>query len=264
MGPVSAILLAFALGLLAVTSTLPVGGRSTVPPFGGNAPTGLPAHAATLPAPSGRLVPESVRAGAAGADLFSGPSFTKVHGIRASIAPPAEVLATLNLLNGSLSGGVALPENGSYPQAAVVDTSNGHLFVATGGGAVVVVDTATNRILDSIPTGSAVAHVAYDSANGELYATQFGLGQVSVINGTTDQIVATLPVGKQPRGITFDPVNGDLYVMNRGSNNVSVIDGHTANMAGSMRSAGGRSTPQWILRTTTCLLSTMTALRSAS
>jgi YVTN family beta-propeller protein len=144
-----------------------------------------------------------------------------------SSVPPATVVSTLNLLNGTLMNGTVVPENGSYPQDTAVDPIHDRLFVATGGGVVTVINTSTRRIVGSIATGFAVAGLAYDPANGLLYGAHYGLDSVAVINATSSRAVTNVSVGKQPKDVTYDSVNGDLYVTNSGSKNVTVIAGRT-------------------------------------
>ena len=63
----------------------------------------------------------------------------------------------------------------------------------------------------------------YDSANGDVYVTDFFSDTVSVISGTT--LIATMYVGSGPIFETYDSGNGYVYVENTGSADVSVIDG---------------------------------------
>jgi YVTN family beta-propeller protein len=223
------------LGILLLV-VLPTPGLLAVPSEPNGQPTSSVSSAHRLSNVHGLMPGKPSHPGALPVDLV--PPGTQVLPKPGSSVPPATVLSTLNLLNGTLQSGNVVPENGSYPQNSAIDTDNGNLFVATGGGAIAVIDTASERLIDSIPTGSAVADVAYDSRNGAVYATQYGVGTVTVINGSTDQVITTLKVGSKPTGVTFDPLNGRVYVVNRGSNNVSVIDGSTERVIGSIGVGG--------------------------
>ena len=140
---------------------------------------------------------------------------------------PAIVLDTVVPLNGTLVPGNFVPENATYPSDIAYDSRNGYVFVATYGGAIPVINTTTDQLVDLIATGSSLGGIAYDGSNNEVYASQYGNGSVRVIDPATDNITRTITVGAQPGGEAFDHWNGDVYVTNYDSNNVSVIDGAT-------------------------------------
>ena len=58
--------------------------------------------------------------------------------------------------------------------------------------------------------------IAFDSANGNLYVTNFSDNTVSVISGQTNTVIGNpIPVGSRVHiGIAFDSDNGNLYVAN--------------------------------------------------
>ncbi len=76
--------------------------------------------------------------------------------------------------------------------------------------------------------------VAYDSANGDVYATGTDNSSVTVIDGSTNTVVKTLPTGGSPVGVFYDPQDGDLYVSCKNSTNLTVIDGATNTLAPSL------------------------------
>src|SRR5215472_15376859 len=60
----------------------------------------------------------------------------------------------------------------------------------TGAGTVEVIDTATNTIVATIPTGPSPAGVVVNRAGTRVYITS-ELGKVSVIDTSTNTVVAT-------------------------------------------------------------------------
>jgi YVTN family beta-propeller protein len=71
--------------------------------------------------------------------------------------------------------------------------------------------------------------VAYDSAKGEVFVTNFGAGyfvgggnNVSVISDANNTVVANVTVGTNPVGVAYDSAKGELFVAISGST-VSVI-----------------------------------------
>lgn len=99
-----------------------------------------------------------------------------------------------------------------------VDTSNGHLFVATESSRVDDVSPA-GKVQGEIPVGRGPGELAYDPQNGQMYVTNTGGFGVSVINATEDQFLETIPSGPNPLGygyspfgIAYDPINESLDV----------------------------------------------------
>jgi YVTN family beta-propeller protein len=83
-------------------------------------------------------------------------------------------------------------------------------------------------VVTTIKGFSGPAGLAYDSANKDVYVTNYGNkndlgGKVSVLHSSTDTIIDTIPVGTRPQAIAYNPANNDVYVANTLSNNVSVI-----------------------------------------
>lgn len=85
----------------------------------------------------------------------------------------------------------------------------------------------TGTLTNTIPIGSAPFAVAFDPANGEIYAANAFGNSVSVIDASSNAVVATIPVGTVPQGVAYDSTNGLIYVANSGSENVSVINSAT-------------------------------------
>ncbi len=133
---------------------------------------------------------------------------------------------------------------GSGPWGVAFDSSNGYLYVADyfsdvlmGGryfSNVTIIDGATNKVLGSVLVGERPYGVAFDSSNGDVYATNSGSDNVAVIDGATYRVIGSIPVGLAPEGVTFDSASGDVYVTNTGSNNVTVIDGASNRVIGSI------------------------------
>jgi len=89
------------------------------------------------------------------------------------------------------------------------------------------------NVIATVPVNGHPHGIAFDTLNGEIYATNFNTGTVSVINGSTNTVVANVSLGEYsfPVGIVFDSLNGNLYVSDTGKDEfqgaVSVISGST-------------------------------------
>jgi YVTN family beta-propeller protein len=89
---------------------------------------------------------------------------------------------------------------------------------------VSVVDTVTNKVIDTEKVRDAPQGVAVSPDGKKVYVTDWKDHIVSVIDTTTITVIATVPVGSSPEGIAVNPDGKKVYVANRGSNTVSVID----------------------------------------
>jgi YVTN family beta-propeller protein len=165
--------------------------------------------------------------GSIGSPSSRAPIRPNAERMPSSTSPPATVVDTLVLMNHTLLPGEAAPPSGGYgPEGLAVDSIDGKVFIGASGGDLAVVNSSSDRLIDVIHLGVGVLSVAYDSANGEVYATHGWYGNyVSVLNASSDQLAATVGVGGIPFGVTVDGQNGEVYVMNDNSSNVSVISG---------------------------------------
>ena len=146
----------------------------------------------------------------------------------------------------------------NYQSNIVVNPSNGYIYIGNPNGNVSVLNTATNKIIDTILIGGDPSTMAYDPSNGNIYignSNMYGSssGNVSVLNTATNQIIDTIEVCKDGSinsntgyvgsSIAYDPLNGYLYVANEftfnelgyiSNGNVSVINTATNKIMGTI------------------------------
>lgn len=105
-------------------------------------------------------------------------------------------------------------------------SSNGRLIYAVceGSDEVRVVDTATRKVVASIPVGRVPRGIASSPDGRTLYVTNSWSDNVSVIDAAQMRVVETLPAGFEPTGVVVDSSGTTLYVANRLSSDISVID----------------------------------------
>ncbi len=99
-------------------------------------------------------------------------------------------------------------------------------IVNEGSANVSVIDTATNKVVATIPVGNNPFAVAVTPDGTHVYVTILNLGfgnSVAVINTASNAVVATIQVGVDPFGVAVTPDGTHVYVTNIGSNTVSVI-----------------------------------------
>ncbi len=95
-----------------------------------------------------------------------------------------------------------------------------------GQDAVVVVDTGTNTVLNSLTgIGGAPKGVAVSPDGRLVFVTnEHVFGTVTVIDSATNMVVSTIAVGDWPSAVALTPDGTRAYVTNGGGGTVSVID----------------------------------------
>ena len=99
---------------------------------------------------------------------------------------------------------------------------------------VLLFNNATAQFVGTVPNLANASALAYDPANGFLYATLPANNSVAVYNPSTRSWVEpALRVGVDPSAIILDPKTNELFVANQGSSNLSIISGSTNRIVGS-------------------------------
>jgi len=99
---------------------------------------------------------------------------------------------------------------------------DGKLYVANRStDDVIVVDTASSRVMKTLPVGRRPSFVLANTERREIYVTNELSNTLSIINTVDDVVVATVRVDARPAGIAIG--NDKIYVFNQGSNSISVI-----------------------------------------
>lgn len=97
----------------------------------------------------------------------------------------------------------------STPAADLLDHSpkDGRLYVGTAdGGSVVVVDTATDKVLQSIDLQTPVEQPRFDPADGKLYVTAPHKDSILQIEPSTGKITRTFALPRcRPSGLAINP-----------------------------------------------------------
>lgn len=103
-------------------------------------------------------------------------------------------------------------------------------YVAHPSGAITVLDTDTNAVIDTITVctdGTCSPLLSAVTPNGtRLYVTNVSQNTVSVIDTLTDKVIDTITVGQSPWGVAITPDGKRAYVANL-SDTISVIDTRT-------------------------------------
>ncbi len=119
----------------------------------------------------------------------------------------------------------SLPISG-YASGAATDPLTNTIYF-TNGGALLVLDGSTNRVIFQLGTGPDPDTVAVDPTTDMVYVVNEQGGSITVINGATNTPVTTIDVnGANPNDVAVDVATNTIYVANR-NGDINVIDGAT-------------------------------------
>jgi YVTN family beta-propeller protein len=122
------------------------------------------------------------------------------------------------------------------PVAAAVDTTTSQAYVTnTFDGTVSVIDTRTNRVVDTVPNGptsigAGPGGAGVDPAHHQVYVVNGNSNTVSVIDTGTNRVTSVLPhdsahgIGTGPEAVAVDPELNRAFIANLIDGTVSVID----------------------------------------
>ncbi len=109
---------------------------------------------------------------------------------------------------------------------ASVDSPAKRLFVSHGNS-VVVVDTATNRVVGEIAPTPGVHGVAVAPELGKAFVSCGRDNKAAIVDLKTLKILSTVETGPNPDAILYDPGHQAVYTFNGRGNSATVIDAAT-------------------------------------
>jgi YVTN family beta-propeller protein len=128
----------------------------------------------------------------------------------------------------------------NYQSNIVVNPSNGYIYIGNPNGNVSVLNTATNKIIDTILIGGDPSTMAYDPSNGNIYIGSSN-GNVSVLNTATNHIIDTISARIFASSMAYDPSNGNIYI-GSSNGNLSVLNTATNQIIATIPVGGDPST----------------------
>ncbi len=90
--------------------------------------------------------------------------------------------------------------------------------------AIAVLDTATNRVLTTVPIPVGPHGLVMSPDGLRVYACSDGASTVSVLSTVTDRVVSSIDVGKSPHGLAISRDGRQVLVAVFGTNQVVMID----------------------------------------
>ncbi|WP_292390242.1 YncE family protein [Methanosarcina sp. UBA5] len=98
------------------------------------------------------------------------------------------------------------------------------------GNNVSVIDTATDKVVATVNTGSSPQGIAVSPDGTRVYVTNCMSNSVSVIDAVKNKVIDTVYVGSYPTRVAVNPDGTKVYVTNVESKTISVIDTATNNV----------------------------------
>lgn len=128
---------------------------------------------------------------------------------------------------------------GGFALASAVNPAGTHAYIAVSGAGtaagLIVIDTATDAIVTSIPVGEARGVAV--APDGRVYVSHDN--SVSVVNPETNTVATTLPTGETAYGVSISRDGAHAYVVNTNGHSVSVIDTALGSVVATIPLAGG-------------------------
>jgi len=123
---------------------------------------------------------------------------------------------------------IPLPGTGSRFDYADLDPVAHRLWLAhLGDSALVEVDTASRRVVRTVPDMSNVTGIIVVPVLHRVYASTPGTGQVATLDEDTGAVLARTPAGVYPDGLTYVPSTGQVWVSDQSGGVETVIDATT-------------------------------------
>jgi YVTN family beta-propeller protein len=125
-------------------------------------------------------------------------------------------VSVIDAKTSSVVATIAVGNDALYPAI----TPDGSKLYVTQDGPVAVISTATNTVLATIPSITAIAVAVAPDGSKVYFANN---NDVSVVDTATNAVLTTIPVGLAPFDLAVTPDGTRIYVVNFSSDTVSVI-----------------------------------------
>ena len=109
---------------------------------------------------------------------------------------------------------------GGVPMGMVLSQSGQRLFATTHADKLAVIDTAKDRLLNSIPIPGQPARVTWTPDHKYLLIATIGAGDVVIVDAQTEKAIHRFHAGRGAEGIVADPQGAFGYVSAQQDNKV--------------------------------------------
>jgi DNA-binding beta-propeller fold protein YncE len=117
----------------------------------------------------------------------------------------------------------------------IADAKNHRLYVSHGSH-VVVIDTASDKVVGDIPKTNGVHGIAFSPKSG--FTTNGRDNSVTMFNLSDLKVAGIIPTGKNPDALVYDKSTDRVFVFTPGSNDATVIDASAGKVVGTIALGG--------------------------
>jgi len=180
---------------------------------------------------AGRQIATVPEDGTTGHEVIASPdgkrAFVPIYG-NSGVGHPGtdgSLLRVIDLESRKVVGTVDFGK-GVRPHCAMIGPKDGLLYVSTElENSITVIDSATLKILYSIPTGQMESHMFCISSDGKrAYTANVGPGTVSVLDIPQKKTIATIPISKVTQRISISPDDRWVFTSDQIKPQLAVID----------------------------------------
>src|SRR5450631_2691481 len=100
-------------------------------------------------------------------------------------------------------------------------------YVPSANNTISVIDTATNALVTTLPTGANPVGVSVSPAGNRVYVSNFDDGTMSVFDSLNNRVLPSIPVGSMPIGLAVSPDGRKVAVATCSSGTgrtISIVD----------------------------------------
>ena len=141
-----------------------------------------------------------------------------------------DAIRVFTLSGGKLVEGdpISLPA-GTWPAGLALSSDGSRLLVAANlADALLVVDTASRKLLGAGPAGHLPYGVALSRDGKRAFVTNWGTNTVTASDPKTGAPLKTITVGSHPSALLQHPARDELYVADTDSDQISVLDSRSS------------------------------------
>jgi len=122
---------------------------------------------------------------------------------------------------------------------AYLDSNNHRLYVSHGTQTEVI-DTATDKVVGTIPGTNGVHGIAIAEDMGKGYTSDGGDNDVSVFDLKTLKVLSKVKTGQNPDAIIYEPSSHRVFTFNGRSSDATAIDAKTGDVIAASIPLGGK------------------------
>ena len=102
---------------------------------------------------------------------------------------------------------------GSNPRALVLSPDNAYLYATlNAAGRVIAFDLATNKVVESVKTGSAARSLDISADGSALYVVNYTSDTLVKVRSRDFKILQKIKVCKEPIGVTYERLQKRVWV----------------------------------------------------